>query len=177
LLHELAHLILGTTGISGASANKTIERFCNDAASEYLLPAGELAGLRVNRQTAFDPAVQSISEFARVRNLSGTMIAYRLYRADAISRDVWQQLTKFFHDQWVSGRATRRELARSEEGGPSYYVVKRHRLGSALLALVQRTLSAGTLTPTKAGRMLGVKPRNVEPLLALPSSAPASRGR
>ena len=169
--------MLGATGISGASADETIERFCNDVASEYLLPAGELASLRVDRQTAFDAAVQSISEFARARNLSGTMIAYRLHRADAISRDAWQQLSKFFHDQWASGRATRRELARSEEGGPSYYVVKRHRLGSALLALVQRTLNAGTLAPTKAGRMLGVKPRNVEPLLALPSSAPAGRER
>ena len=38
LLHELAHLWLGATGISGGgSPEKTIERFCNDVAGEFLL--------------------------------------------------------------------------------------------------------------------------------------------
>lgn len=47
----------------------------------------------------------------------------------------------------------------------SYYVVKRHRLGNALLDLVRRSLIENTITPTKAGHVLGVKPRNVEPLV------------
>jgi hypothetical protein len=45
--------------------------------------------------------------------------------------------------------------------------VRRHRVGSALLGLVRRSLDDGTITYTKAGRVLGVKPRNVEPLLSV----------
>jgi hypothetical protein len=35
-------------------------------------------------------------------------------------------------------------------------------------------MSDGILTPSKAGKVLGVKPRNVEPLLSLPAPG---RGR
>src|SRR5262249_9922642 len=38
-LHELAHLFLGATGISGTSVEAGIERYCNDVAGEILLPA------------------------------------------------------------------------------------------------------------------------------------------
>ena len=54
---------------------------------------------------------------------------------------------------------------KSDGKGPSYYVVRRHRLGHALLGLVSRSLSEGMITYTKAGQVLGVKPRNVAPLL------------
>ena len=49
--------------------------------------------------------------------------------------------------------------------GPSYYVVRRHRLGRALMHTVSRALSEGTLSPTRASQILGVKPRSVSPLL------------
>ena len=44
------------------------------------------------------------------------------------------------------------------EGGPSYYVVKRHRLGYALLDLVRNSLAEGFLTHTKAGRYSALNP-------------------
>ena len=42
LLHEMAHLILGNTGVSNIWAEKNIEKFCNEVASEYLLPEKDL---------------------------------------------------------------------------------------------------------------------------------------
>jgi Zn-dependent peptidase ImmA (M78 family)/transcriptional regulator with XRE-family HTH domain len=42
LLHELAHLWLGTTGVSGGGApDSAIERFCNEVAGEFLLPRAD----------------------------------------------------------------------------------------------------------------------------------------
>ena len=41
-IHEMAHLVLGKTGISGVYIEKTIEKFCNDVASEFLLPSVEV---------------------------------------------------------------------------------------------------------------------------------------
>jgi Zn-dependent peptidase ImmA (M78 family)/transcriptional regulator with XRE-family HTH domain len=173
LLHELAHLWLGTTGISGAFADVQIEKFCNDVASSFLLPAEELPLVPVNRGIDTETVARRISEFAEERHLSRPMVAYRLFRADRISESSWLALNGLFHAQWRQSREARRER-RPDETGPNYYVVRRHRLGSALLQFVSRNLDEGALTPTRAGRVLGVKPRNVARLLNI-SAVPGGK--
>lgn len=165
LLHELAHILLGATGISGGVMEARIERFCNDVASRLLLPAADLAALDlqgVDQATA----QRLISDFSQARNISRAMVAYRLRLAGTISDNLWRAISKAFRDEYQRERADRRERGREAEGGPNYYVVKRQRVGPALLQLVRRTLEDGALTPTKAGKILGVRPRNVESLVA-----------
>lgn len=106
-----------------------------------------------------EEAARSITEFAKPRHLSSSMVAYRLLRESLITNSMWQSLSSYFVGQWRRMRETQKEKA--GDSGPSYYVVKRHRLGHALLEFVSRGISEGTLTPTKAGRILGVKPRGV----------------
>ena len=69
-----------------------------------------------------------------------------------------------YEAEWLATQAQSATKDKSE-GGPSYYVVKRHRLGHALLDLVKNSLGEGFLTYTRAGQVLGVKPRNVDPLI------------
>jgi Zn-dependent peptidase ImmA (M78 family) len=166
LIHELAHLWLGTTGISGAFADTQIEKFCNDVAGGFLLPAHELPLLRVDSATDLATTAQRIGAFAEERHLSNSMIAYSLLRAGFITEDSWRALASQFRAQWRKSRDAQRERQRDGDG-PSYYVVRRHRLGRALLHFVSRSMAAGALTPTKAGQVLGVKPRSVAPLLAV----------
>lgn len=64
LMHEIAHLWLGTTGISGTSTEQAIERFCNEVASSYLLPQGELDTLRIDDEMPSEELIQLISSFA-----------------------------------------------------------------------------------------------------------------
>lgn len=54
---------------------------------------------------------------------------------------------------------------RKGEGGPSYYAVRQFKLGNALLRVVQRAVRGNQLVHTKAAKVLGVNPSNVEPLL------------
>jgi len=166
LLHELVHLWLGATGVSGSYAEARIERFCNDVASAFLLPSNELALVGVDRHTDIATATRLINDFATARHLSRSMVAYRLRGANLITDASWGELRANFRRLWQESRAAQRQLARDREGGPNYYVVRRHRLGSALLKFVARSVSGGALTPTKAGKVLGVKPRSVEPLLS-----------
>jgi Zn-dependent peptidase ImmA (M78 family)/transcriptional regulator with XRE-family HTH domain len=166
LIHELAHLWLGTTGVSGGFADAQIERFCNDVAGGFLLPSNELPLLRVDSATDLATATRRIGAFALERHLSNSMVAYSLFRAGFITDDSWRVLASQFRAQWRKSREAQREGQRDGEG-PSYYVVRRHRLGSALLHFVSRSLAAGALTPTKAGQVLGVKPRSVAPLLSV----------
>ena len=165
LLHELAHLWLGQTGVSGERAGITIERFCNDVAGEFLLSANELKQLSLNDTSGLEAIQARISDFAKERNLSSTMVAYRLYRAGTIGQDRWLRLNTSFRDLWSQQRLKQRERAREQEGGPSFYVLRAHRVGTALLDLVGRMVSAGAITTSKAGKVLGVKPKQVLVLL------------
>jgi len=166
LMHELVHLWLGTTGVSGGSADVEIEKFCNDVAASFLFPEEEIASVGVNRETDIQSAAQMIGEFAEARHLSRSMVAYNLSRKGLITRETWVALATLFRNQWRQARDAQRE--RQKDGtGPNYYVVRRHRLGAALLHFVSRNISEGTLTPTKAGQVLGVKARSVSSLLSV----------
>jgi Zn-dependent peptidase ImmA (M78 family) len=165
-LHEMAHLWLGATGISGASTEARIEKYCNDVAGEILLPTAEIRALAHLRGAPIAEVIDAVSTFANARNVSRAMVAYKLLRANAISEPAWRQIADYLRQEWLASRRRREQEGDSgESGGPSYYVVKRHRLGNALLDVIRRSLSEGNITPTRAAQVLGVKPRNVDPLL------------
>jgi Zn-dependent peptidase ImmA (M78 family)/transcriptional regulator with XRE-family HTH domain len=168
LLHELTHLWLGATGVSGGGfQDKSIERFCNDVAGEFLLPLADaesinVAGLHTDAQIAL------IADCATRWRISRQMVAYGLYKANRITLDAWKVLEAAIRDLSTAERMREKELARSKKkkSGPSYYVIRRHRLGHAMLDFASRAMGAGTLSPVKAAKVLGVKPRSVYPLLA-----------
>ena len=162
-LHELVHLWLGDTGISGPEATNRVEQYCNDVAGEILLPAKDLVAFP--KLATLQNAITKISDFAEARRVSRLMVAYKLLRAGVINKPMWSELSAHFHKEWLAFRQRQTETQRASESGPSYYVVRRHRVGPALLRLVRRSLDEGNITYTKASRVLGVKPRNVEPLL------------
>jgi Zn-dependent peptidase ImmA (M78 family) len=161
LLHELAHLWLGESGISGYATDDTLEQFCNDVASSLLLPGHELNQLALG-QTDTDALAASIGGFAASRNISSTLVAYRLYRAGRIGARAWNTLRDFFYRRWTDERVGNRARNRESENGPNYYIVRRHRIGPALVDFVRRSLAEGELTTVKAGRVLGVRPKNVQ---------------
>jgi Zn-dependent peptidase ImmA (M78 family) len=165
LLHELAHLCLGTTGISGGRADKDIEQFCNEVAGEFLLPADEVRGLNVTDKTSVDDAIAMITEFARPRRVSRAMVTFKLLRAKQINWETWRKFDDAIHQMWLRERDKYKAQQKKGDSGPSYYVVRRHRVGKALLNLVNRSMNAGALSPVRAAKVLGVKPRAVYPLL------------
>ncbi len=164
LLHEMVHLLHGQTGISGAPADTPVERFCNDIAGEFLLAADELDGLDLRKAGDVKKAANLIGEFALHRHLSRAMVAYVALRHGLIDTELYRHLAALFRGQWVWERRNRR-AERMEGTGPSYYVVRRHRLGDALIQLTRRMMDTGALTTTKAARILGVKPTRVPALI------------
>jgi Zn-dependent peptidase ImmA (M78 family) len=153
LLHELGHIFLGESGISGYRAEIALERVCDRAAASYLLGADEIANLPAG--AAVTELIEAISEFARARNLSRKMIAYNLLREGRITALRYQSIC----DRLDADRAG--ALAEKPKGQPNYYVVRGHRVGQGLIRLVNRMVAGGSLTSTMAGRVLGVKPTAV----------------
>lgn len=170
LLHELTHLWLGKSGVSGANAEARIEKFCNDVASEILLPTEELSWFEAIEKNV-NALTPKISEFATTRNLSHTMVAYKLYRKDFIGRDTWNNLSNLYKAQWAQNRNESRQRARETDGGPNYYIVKRHKVGTNLIEFTKRMLAEGAITTSKAGKILDVKPQNVHRLVSAESMA------
>lgn len=172
LLHELGHLLLGETGVSGGAPAAGIEQLCNDAAGALLVDRAEVAALqRLLRGGEGD--INVISAFANQASISQSMVAYQLFRVGVIDEGRWIELRDTFRRRWVAQKERERERNRGKDGGVNWYVVRRHRLGSAILAVARQGMADGSLTPTRAARMLGVKPMNVYPLLAEPRRATA----
>ncbi|MEE8056346.1 MAG: ImmA/IrrE family metallo-endopeptidase, partial [Pseudomonadales bacterium] len=159
LLHEMAHLALGQTGVSGAFAEKKIEKFCNQVASEFLLSSKEFANFQ---PTSLDIETirDEISDYAALLKISSSHVSYRLFRRGDIDKKLWVDLRDFYYQQWQSQRNIEREKNRKQGGGPNPYVVGRYKLG-ALASLVQRLTFSGALTTTKAGMLLDVRPLKV----------------
>jgi Zn-dependent peptidase ImmA (M78 family) len=168
LLHELAHLLLGETGVSGGPPQAGVEQLCNDTAAAVLLPTAELADLSLTGGAADIALISTLANRARV---SRSMVAYQLFRAGRISVGRWETLRDQFRTEWLAIKEQERERNRAKDGGPNWYIVRRHRLGPALLAVARQGIADGSLTPTRAARMLGVKPMAVYPLLAEPRRA------
>jgi len=169
-LHETVHLWLGQTGVSSAVVEAGVEQYCNEVASRILLPSVDAEEWVGAAAATPDEIAEKITAFARSRNVSRSMAAYRLFRSRLIRRDLWQSLSDRFREEWSAARSQAKAEQAAKESGPDYYTVRRHRLGAALVSLVDRSLAEGALTYTKAARVLGVNPRSVEALIR-PSSA------
>ncbi len=166
LLHEMVHLLLGETGISDNQANSEVEQFCNDVASECLMPQSAIDAFPVEGLT-FDHLAESIGRLAREWKVSRALVAYRLHRSGAIDTPLYRRLATTFRQQWNEQRQRR------EQGGDGgdFYRTKRHRTGTALLEFVRRNLGPGGLPTTKAAIVLGVKPTQVGPMLGMMAEA------
>ena len=162
LLHELVHLLLGDTGISGLPGGDEYEKFCNDVAGSFLLSPDELGILDFKNSTDIKTKVDQISKFANARNLSRTMVTYAAYREGLIGQNTYSELSQMFRAQWLRTRQIRSE----KSGFAPPIVVRRHSLGNKLIELMRITTNDGSLTTTKAARVLGIKPQQVQSILA-----------
>jgi len=74
LLHETVHLLLGHTGISASNTENRIEKFCNDVAGEFLLPARDMDRLSLNDSRELGAFTEQISTLADAFNVSRAMV-------------------------------------------------------------------------------------------------------
>lgn len=151
LAHELAHLWLGSSAVSDASAAplngyRREEVWCNAVAAELLVP---LAALRPVIQPV-EPLDQAMQRLARQFKVSTLVILRRLLDAGALDRPA-------FDRAWTEERARLRELARTGTGGGDFYRTTLSRVSRRFArALVESTMEGQTLY-RDAFRMLGVK--------------------
>lgn len=89
LAHELAHLWLGETALSSADLLSlpgiAAERWCNQVAAEFLVPAASLVGAYDARR----PLEDELGQLARRFKVSTLVVLRRLHDAGFLSRDAY----------------------------------------------------------------------------------------
>ena len=152
LAHELVHVWLGESAVSDADMARTstnaTERWCNQVAAEFLLPAAWLEGYTL------DPngVTESLEQLARRFKVS-TLVALRgLYDAKLLTE-------ARYHEDFASELA--RVLAIMDEGsgsgGGNFYNTQPVRVSKRFArALIESTLEGQTLR-RDAFQMLGFK--------------------
>ena len=173
LIHELTHILLGQTGVSGVASadnpttnNSRVERFCNDVAGKFLLPEQVLSqDTQDFSQFDIDATMKVVEAIAKEWSVSEPMVAYRLSRTGYLDKDTYKELCAEFYARLQAKRDRDRDKKEDTDGGPRHYVLKRSRLGDALIKLVYQNIRNNTLSHTKAAIVLGGKLSTVEPLL------------
>lgn len=150
LVHELAHLWLGASGVSdpetGRVPDQALERWCNAVAAEVLVPRAEL-------QRRYQPrasVAEQIHSLARAFKVSTLVALRRLFDAGFISRDT---LSETYREEL----ARIRQIDRGESGGGNFYRTLGARTGKRFArAVLSSTLEGQTLFQD-AFRMLGIR--------------------
>ena len=130
LVHELAHICIGKTGLSADLGDGTgsdmAELFCNRVAAEYLVPAESLArawnlaGLHEGSPTAFQ-------ELARTFKVSEAVVVRKLHSDGLVGSNT---IRDFFRN-----RVRRPERQSSSQGG-NFRANQRYRLDNRFASLI-----------------------------------------
>jgi Zn-dependent peptidase ImmA (M78 family) len=158
LVHELAHLWLGESGISNfdalriaASNHQDREVFCNKVAAEFLVPETILLNeWRRVMNWELETAIQSLADSFKV---SRVVVARRLLDSQEIDSTTYWELYNQWRDEW----STMHERQKESEGGPGYFVITRSKLGRKLLNTVIGAAYEGRLSFRNASKLLGIK--------------------
>jgi Zn-dependent peptidase ImmA (M78 family) len=169
LVHELAHLWLGQTGVSGDIAidaprneNARIERFCNDVAGEFLLPEKHFRQVAVQFEPNDVEGARACIDLVASRwSVSEPMVAYRFQRVGQLTDHAYSVLRQEYQQRWKMHAAKEKEKQKQSDGGPSGYVIKQFNLGNAFVDVVLRNFREQKLTHTRAARLLGSNPISV----------------
>ncbi|MFO0966086.1 MAG: ImmA/IrrE family metallo-endopeptidase [Gemmataceae bacterium] len=153
LAHELAHVWIGKAGlfnlVKTLPANDRGERFCNEVAAEFLVPAKKFAARWAEARAAGDP----FRFLSRVFKVSPVVAARRALDLHLISEDQFFAFYRKDQAVWQERKAEEKERKR----GPSFYVVQDVRLGRRFAFAVYQAVREGRLLYGDAYRLTDLK--------------------
>ncbi|WP_419841554.1 ImmA/IrrE family metallo-endopeptidase [Candidatus Poriferisodalis sp.] len=157
LAHELAHLLLGETGLSDTS-NQTVaeanqERWCNAVAAELLVPMADFRQ-RFDSRRGVRSQLESLARHYRV---STQTVLVRCREAGLIGQDECMRELEIERAR-TANHATQRD---SSARGGNFYAMKSIQVGKRFARDVISSTFEGRTTYTEAYRLLDVKNANV----------------
>jgi len=154
LAHELAHVWLGKSGLSGDGAvlpvDNKVETFCNKAAAEFLIPASSFGEVWAEVRAAEEP----FEAIAHRYKVSPIVAARRALDLQFINRNAFFE---FYEDQ-----QRRERKARSRKSGGDFYRNQNSRVGEFFGREVVRAAKEGRLLYRDAYALTGLYGRTFD---------------
>jgi Zn-dependent peptidase ImmA (M78 family) len=157
LIHELAHILKGESGVSdnSVSAVNPIEKYCNAVTGEFLVPKLEFQKQwQASKDSEFEIVFQLLSKHFHV---SRHVVARRALTLDYISKNKYDDYIHYMREEYISNKKKN-----TGKGGPDYYIVKNSKLSSQLSQAVISESFSGKMLYRDAGYILGIKPSKLE---------------
>lgn len=165
LMHELCHILLRNTGVCDLNRS-TVESYCNQFASEMLIPTSLFEELVEKYEVSAENADETAIKIARRLRVSRLAILTRLLNAKVISPKLYDTLSAEEYKKFNSLRQAKK--ARQERNKASDkpaminpYVVNKARIGNLFLGELFNAYHSGKITPFEAGKYLGFKPDKI----------------
>ena len=147
LAHEFAHVLVGREGLLQLDqllpAEDPIERLCDAAAAEFLVPAALLPQV-------FVEAGEDVDKTARVFGVSPIVIGRRLLDLGQWDRSTFFAFYATQRAKWDALRAKQKEV----DGG-NFYATKAQKVGRRFLQYVDQAARSGSLPYRQAYRLTG----------------------
>lgn len=158
LVHEVAHLWIGQSGISNPNLRtrtsypgNEIERYCNRVAAEVLIPEESfLQSWKDDIGTE-----ENLRELSRAYKVSTSVVLRRAYELDALGYSEFLRLLKLYEARW------KRIRAKKEDGG-HFHNILLARNSSTLTRILLEGALEGRFSTREAARLLGIKASTVE---------------
>ena len=142
LAHELAHLLIGESGVSGFSnmepAPNATEQFCDQAAAEFLVSEDDLRDFWPSANRSAEP----FQAVARHFKVSSIVAARRALDLGMVDRGTF---FRFYNEYKTQSSGSPQAL-----GGGDFWNTQRWRLGSRFAATVIRAVKGGRLSYIEA---------------------------
>lgn len=154
IAHELAHIWLRRDGlfnlIGTLPSSDATERFCNQAAAEFLLPGAEFHDAWARAGSETNP----YAAIAREYKVSPIVAARRAFDLGVIAKTSFLE----FYDSELT-RWRNAELAKKQgrQGGPSFYDVQDVRLGRRFAQAVVHAVQESRLSFRTAYQLTGLR--------------------
>lgn len=148
LFHELAHLLLGKDGITRGNrmhGGGAVEHFCNQFASEFLVPDSDLE-TRLTFSAYDDDAIETLANQYKV---SRPIILLKLVNRGILTREDSVERT----EAWGAAY----EAHKGKEGGGSYYNTRAAYLGYRFMELAFSKYHQGQCSIEQLAEHLDVK--------------------
>lgn len=153
LVHELAHIWIGQSGISDLSLETVVgqindvERFCNEIASEVLVPENSLTE-KWNKGVSLE---ENAHELAKYFKVSTVMLARRALQLNFIGKKEYFDFYRREKEKWTSVRS----------GGGDYYLNIPVRNGKHFTDAVVWSAVEGKTLLREAGKLLNINPSKI----------------
>lgn len=152
LIHELAHIWLGQSGISDAhpDTDKAIEIKCNAIAAQFLVPEDQFLSSWQNERSWMENILQLRRQFRTSR----WVIARRAESLGKITLPQYREYTAELRAEYV-------EREKNRKDGGNFYITKKSQISQPFSKAIVSEALSGKLLLREAGQLLDMRPPHV----------------